>query len=85
MMSKHNDPAGDDRERNGLSGADLAGALEGEQIADLIDFVIQVAQETDLAGGTLRERVEDAEGQLAILRDKAIKLHAEILKRSSNQ
>jgi hypothetical protein len=84
-MSKHNDPAGDDRERNGMRGADLAGALEGEQIADLIDFVIQVAQETDLAGGTLRERVQDAEGQIAILRDKAIKLHAEIIERWRHQ
>lgn len=55
------------------TGADLAGACEGEQIAALIDFARTVRDETSPSG----ER-GDAERQLAILRDKAARILAAI-------
>lgn len=56
-----------------LTGADLAGACEGEQIADLIDFARTVRDETTPSG----ER-GDGDRQLAILRDKAARILAAI-------
>lgn len=41
---------------------------------DLQLFLRSIVEETQPAGGSMRERLEDAEGQLAILRDKAASL-----------
>lgn len=63
--------------RRRSTGAFLAGACEGEDIADLIDFARSVRDETCPSG-----EPGDGERQLAILRDKATRILSAIERRA---